>query len=193
MPRLFTAIELPEEVQDLLAELEQPLPGAKWVDTGNLHLTLRFFGDVNGGAARDLEAELNGVDTDAFEIHLTGLGVFGGDDPRVLWAGVSPSPALDALARAHERAARNAGLPPEKRPFKAHVTLARLRGASPAQAASYLSQRGMFKTAPFFVGRAVLLSSKPLVGGGPYVIEATYPLRGGYDGDWDEDHAAENA
>jgi RNA 2',3'-cyclic 3'-phosphodiesterase len=193
MPRLFTAIELPEDVQDLLADLEQPLPGAKWVDTDNLHLTLRFFGDVNGGVMRELEAELNGVDTDAFEINLTGLGVFGGDDPKVLWAGVSANPSLDALARAHERAARNAGLPPEKRPFKAHVTLARLRGASPAQLASYLSQHAMFKTEPFFVSRAVLLSSKPLVGGGPYVIEATYPLRGGYDGDWDEDHAAENA
>jgi RNA 2',3'-cyclic 3'-phosphodiesterase len=179
MPRLFTAIELPEDVQDLLADLEQPLPGAKWVDTDNLHLTLRFFGDVNGGVMRELEAELNGV--------VTGLGVFGGDDPKVLWAGISADSSLDALARAHERAARNAGLPPEKRPFKPHVTLARLRGASPAQLASFLSQHGLFKTEPFFVSRAVLLSSKPLVGGGPYVIEATYPLRGGYDGDWEDE------
>lgn len=187
MPRLFTAIELPEDVQNLLADLEQPLPGAKWVETDDLHLTLRFFGDVHGGIARDLMAELETVDTDAFEIHLTGLGVFGGDDPKVLWAGISPCPALDALARAHERAARNAGLPPEKRPFKPHVTLARLRGATPSQVANFLSQHGMFKTEPLFIGRAVLLSSKPLVGGGPYVIEATYPLRGGYDGDWEED------
>jgi RNA 2',3'-cyclic 3'-phosphodiesterase len=186
MPRLFTAIELPEDVQDLLADLEQPLPGAKWVDTDDLHLTLRFFGDVHGGIARELMAELDTVDSDAFEISLMGLGVFGGDDPKVLWAGVSPCPALDALARAHERTARNAGLAPEKRPFKAHVTLARLRGASPSQLASYLSQHGLFKTEPFFVSRAVLLSSKPLVGGGPYVIEATCPLRGGYDGDWED-------
>jgi RNA 2',3'-cyclic 3'-phosphodiesterase len=186
MPRLFSAIELPEDVQDQLAGLEQPLAGAKWVDTDDLHLTLRFFGDVNGGIARELEAELNGVDADAFEISLTGLGVFGGDDPKVLWAGVSANPSLDALARAHERAARNAGLAPEKRPFKAHVTLTRLRGASPVQVASFLGQHGMFKTEPFFVSRAVLLSSKPLVGGGPYVIEASYPLRGGYGGDWEE-------
>jgi RNA 2',3'-cyclic 3'-phosphodiesterase len=189
MPRLFTAIELPEEIQNQLGDLEQPLPGAKWVDIDNLHLTLRFAGDVNGGVAREYMAELNGIDADAFEISLAGLGVFGGDDPKVLWAGVAPCPALEVLARAHERAARNAGLAPEKRPFKAHVTLARLRGASPTQVASFLSQHGMFKTEPFFISRTVLLSSKPLVGGGPYVIEATYPLRGGYEGDWDEEHA----
>ena len=190
MPRLFSAIELPDEVQNQLGDLEQPLIGAKWVDLDNLHLTLRFFGDVNGGVARELMAELNAVDGDAFEIALTGVGVFGGDDPKVLWAGVTPCPALDVLARAHERAARNAGLSPEKRPFKAHVTLARLRGASTLQLAEFLSRHGLFKTAPFFVSRTVLLSSKPLVGGGPYVIEATYPLRGGYDGDWDDEHHA---
>ena len=189
MPRLFTAIELPEEAQNQLADLEQPLLGAKWVDIDNLHLTLRFIGDVDGGVARELMAELDSVDTDAFEIALAGVGVFGGDDPKALWAGVTPCPALDALARAHERAARNAGLPPEKRPFKAHVTLARLRNASPAQVAAFLGQHALFRCEPFFVGRAVLLSSKPLVGGGPYVIEATYPLRGGYDGDWDDEAA----
>jgi RNA 2',3'-cyclic 3'-phosphodiesterase len=187
MPRLFTAIELPEEIQNQLADLQQPLPGAKWVDIDNLHLTLRFVGDVDGGIAREFEAELNAIDTDAFEISLAGVGVFGGDDPRSIWAGVSPCSGLDALARAHERAARNAGLPPEKRTFKPHVTLARLRHSWPEPVASYLSKHGMFKTEPFFVGRAVLFSSKPLVGGGPYVVEATYPLRGGYDGDWDED------
>jgi RNA 2',3'-cyclic 3'-phosphodiesterase len=187
MPRLFTAIELPDDIRDQLALFKQPLPNAKWVDPNDLHLTLRFAGDVDARVAREFAAELDRVDADAFEISLQDLGAFGGDCPTTIWAGVAPCPALDALARAHERAARTAGLPPEKRTFKPHVTLARLRNGSPVPVASFLSQHGAFKTAPFFIGRTVLLSSKPLVGGGPYVIEATYPLRGGYDGDWDED------
>jgi RNA 2',3'-cyclic 3'-phosphodiesterase len=186
MPRLFTAIELPDEIRSDLARLKQPLPGAKWVDQENLHLTLRFVGDIDARAAREFAAELESVDANAFELTITGLGVFGGNDPTTLWAGVAPSAELDVLARGHERAARNAGLQPEKRVFKPHITLARLRNGSPVQVASFLSQQGLLKTEPFFVGRTVLLSSKPLVGGGPYVIESTYPLRGGYDGDWEE-------
>jgi RNA 2',3'-cyclic 3'-phosphodiesterase len=186
MPRLFTAIEVPDEIRADLARLKQPLPGAKWVDAADLHLTLRFAGDVDTRTAREFAAELERVDVDAFELTLSGLGAFGGDDPHAIWAGVSPCPALDVLARAHERAARNAGLPPEKRAFKPHVTLARLRNASPLQVAAFLSQQGVVKSEPFFIGRAVLLSSKPGVGGGPYVVEASYPLRGGYDGDWEE-------
>jgi RNA 2',3'-cyclic 3'-phosphodiesterase len=183
MPRLFTAIEIPDEVRLALSALREPMPGAKWVDAADLHLTLRFAGDIGGGAAREFEAELNAADADAFEIGLSGLGAFGGNDPTTIFAGVASCPALEALARVHERAARNAGLPPEKRTFKPHVTLARLRNGSVEKVANYLSRHGAFKTAPFFVSRAVLYSSKPLVGGGPYAVEATYPLRGGYDSD----------
>jgi 2'-5' RNA ligase len=180
MPRLFAGIELPEDVRDQLSDLSRPLPGAKWVDDDDFHITLRFVGDIEGRAAREFTELLAEIEADAFEIKLEGLGTFGGNEPRTLWAGISPSPQLDALARACDRAARNAGLPPEARPFKPHVTLARLRGTPPEIVARALQQIGAFRTEPFQVDEMVLFSSKPKVGGGPYVVEATYPLRGGW-------------
>lgn len=180
MPRLFAGIELPEEVKEHLSDLERPLPGAKWVAHDDLHVTLRFAGDIEGRVARDFTDLLGEIEADAFELRLDGLGTFGGNDPRTIWAAISPSPALEMLARACDRAARNAGVPADPHPFKAHVTLARLRNSPPEMVARTLGKIGAFRTEPFTVREFVLFSSRPKVGGGPYVVEATYPLRGGY-------------
>jgi 2'-5' RNA ligase len=187
MPRLFAGLELPEEIRDHLSDLERPLPGAKWIASDDLHITLRFAGDVEGLVAREFEQGLEEIEADAFELRLAGLGTFGGNDPRSIWAGVEPNPSLDALARACDRAARNAGLSPEPKPFKPHVTLARLRNTPPELVARALGKIGAFRSEPFPVGSFVLFSSKPKVGGGPYVVEATYPLRGGWH-DADDEH-----
>jgi 2'-5' RNA ligase len=187
MPRLFAGLELPEEIRDHLSDIERPLPGAKWVASDDLHITLRFAGDIEGLVAREFEQGLEEIEADAFELRLDGLGTFGGNDPRVIWAGVEPNPSLDALARACDRAARNAGLPPEAKPFKPHVTLARLRNTPPEFVARALGKIGAFRSEPFAIGAFVLFSSRPKVGGGPYVVEATYPLRGGWH-DAGEDH-----
>ncbi len=180
MPRLFAGIELPEEIRDQLSDLSQPLPGAKWVDDDDLHITLRFGGEIQGHVARDFTDLLAEIQADAFELTLEGLGTFGGNDPRTIWAGVAPNPLLDTLAHACDRAARNAGVPPDAKPFKAHVTLARLRGTPPEVVAKYLQSIGAFRSQPFPVSQFVLFSSKPRTGGGPYVVEAEYPLRGGF-------------
>lgn len=180
MPRLFAALELPETVRDHLSELEMPLPGAKWVDVDDLHITLRFAGDITGLTAREFEQGLAEIELDAFELRLEGLGTFGGNSPHTVWAGVLPSPALDALARGCDRAARNAGLPSSKRPYKAHVTLARLRDTPPELVARTLGKLGAYRSELFSVNSFVLFSSKPKVGGGPYVVEAEFPLRGTY-------------
>ncbi len=178
MLRLFTGLELPSDVRDELTGLNQPLPGARWVDDDNLHITLRFAGDIDNRVAADFADALAHIQDDVFELRFKGLGAFGGHDPKILWAGVEPSVKLDALARAHERAARSAGLPPEKRTFKAHVTLARLNYTGPEAVARWLQQNGAFRSRPFVVERFVLLSSRPRVGGGPYAVEEAYPLRG---------------
>ena len=179
MPRLFTAIEIPEKVRDELHRLQHPLPGARWMTPDGYHLSLRFAGDIDNGLAREFAANLATVDMDAFELTLEGLGTFGGNDPRSLWAGVAPSAALEALARAHEKAARASGLRPEKRAFKPHVTLARLRGTRVDAVAQFLTQYSGYRSKPFFAVETVLMSSRPLVGGGPYGIEDTFALRGG--------------
>lgn len=180
MPRLFAGIELPEPVKDQLSQLERPLGGAKWVEDDDLHITLRFAGDIEGRAARDFMDMLGDIEVDAFELRLSGLGTFGGNEPRTLWAGIEPCPQLETLARACDRAARHAGLPPAQHPFKAHVTLARMRATPPDAVAAYLGRIGAFRSEQFAIGAFVLFSSRPKVGGGPYVVEATYPLRGSY-------------
>ncbi len=179
MPRLFTAIELPADAGAELYGLNAPLPGARWIKPDGYHLTLRFFGDIDNGIARELVTNLSEIDAGAFEFRISGLGVFGGNDPRTVWAGIEPSPQLEALARAHEKAARNAGLAAEKRTYRPHVTLARLKNSNAEAVARFLSLYSGYRSEPILAARTVLMSSKPLTGGGPYVIEDAFPLRGG--------------
>ena len=153
MPRLFTGIEIPDEQREDIARLRMPLPGgSKWVEPDNLHLTLRFAGDISNAQAAELTDRLAGISADAFELRLAGLGTFGGNEPRSLWVGVEPSPELEALARANERAARACGLAPEPRVFKPHVTVANLRFATPDAVARILGRIGAFRSEPFLGG-----------------------------------------
>lgn len=179
MPRLFTGIELPEDLRDDLADMEQPLPGARWIDSDDMHITLRFAGDIDNRTASEFTDMLEGIDVSAFHARVSGLSTFGGKEPRSIWAGIEAGPELEQLARAHERAARSAGLPPEGRQFKPHVTIARLKYARPEVIARYLERFGGYRSEPFLVTHFTLFSSKPKVGGGPYVVEETFPLFGG--------------
>jgi 2'-5' RNA ligase len=176
MPRLFSAIEIPRPLAERLTLLRSGLTGARWIDPENYHLTLRFIGDVNGPTARDFAEALGEIEVPTFELKLNGLGSFGGNKPRAIFASVAASEGLVALRRANDRAARNAGLPAEGRNFMPHVTLARLRNARADAVAAYLEQQGSIYAEPFIVNRFVLYSSRDSVGGGPYVVEAAYPL-----------------
>lgn len=179
MPRLFTAIEIPADIRDRLAMLRAGLRGARWVDPDNYHLTLRFAGDVDLGTARELVHALGQVRARTFALRFDGLGSFGERKPRAVWAGVAPSEDLGGLQRAHERAARAAGLAPESRNFKPHVTIARLNGGHAADVARYLERQGGFMSQAFPVSRFALMSARASTGGGPYVIEAVYSLQDG--------------
>ncbi len=178
MPRLFTGIALPEAIRDQLSDLEAPLPGCRWIELDNLHLTLRFAGDVDNGTARDFSDMLAGISVDSFLLRLSGLGTFGGKDPHTLYAGVMPNPLLESLARSNERAAVAAGLPPAGRNFKPHVTLARLNRPNKDVLARYLGRHGAFCSSAFFVTEFDLFSARPHTGGGPYVSEETFSLLG---------------
>lgn len=175
MPRLFTAIEIPAEVGLGLSMLRGGLSGARWIDPENYHITLRFVGDVDEVLAREVMYTLGQVRRRAFDLSLGGLDQFGGHKPRSLFASVRTNPALMELQAEHERLMQRLGLTPD-RSYKPHVTLARLRDASSWQVADYLASRGSYRSEPFRVPRFVLFSSRDSVGGGPYLVEAAYPL-----------------
>lgn len=177
MPRLFTAIEIPADVAQMLTFLRGGLPGARWIDTENYHLTLRFIGDIDVTVAQDVASILDRVNRSSFELRLDGLSSFGGRKPRALVANVAPSQSLLELQAELDRLMQRVGLPPEGRKYTPHVTLARLRDSSSRQVAEYLSERGYFRSASFRVERFVLYSSRASVGGGPYVVEEAYPLQ----------------
>jgi RNA 2',3'-cyclic 3'-phosphodiesterase len=177
LPRLFTGLEIPHEVAFALSLKRGGLPGARWIDPENYHITLRFIGDVDYSTANEVTDALDRLaNSEAFTIKLGHLGSFGGDKPRALYAGVENNAALQRLQSAQERVLQKLGLEPEGRKFVPHVSLARLRGASAADLARFMAFSGRFEPIEFPVGRFVLFSSRDSVGGGPYLVEQTYPL-----------------
>jgi len=176
MPRLFTGLELPTDLAAALTGARGGLHGARWIDPENYHITLRFIGDVDHALARDVYGLLAEIHRDPLDVTIEGLDAFGGKRPRAIVARVAPDRPLLELQAAHERQIRKAGAAPEGRKFSPHITLARLRDASPLDVADYLAVRGAFPRVTFTARRFVLYSSRDSVGGGPYVVEAAYPL-----------------
>jgi 2'-5' RNA ligase len=176
MPRLFTGLEIPVDLATELALLRGGLSGARWIDVENYHLTLRFIGDIDDKTAYDVAAVLETVRRQPFTVRLEELGAFGGERPRAIVAKAKPAQPLLELQAEQERLMRRIGIVPEPRKFTPHVTLARLRGASTLAVADYLAMRGGFFSRSFEAERFVLFSSRASTGGGPYVVEAAYPL-----------------
>jgi len=176
MPRLFSALAIPEDVARALSLHRGGLPGARWVEPSDYHITLRFMGDIDEATARDIDESLAEIRRKPFAVTLDGLGSFGGGRPRAIIARVTPTAPLIELQADQERRVRRAGLAPETRKFTPHVTLARLRDASPIDVADYLASRSIPQSLTFEADSFVLYSSRASVGGGPYVAEAVYPL-----------------
>lgn len=176
MPRLFTALEVPPHIADSLSRLRGGVAGARWIDVENYHITLRFLGDVDDRFAHDVANALSFIRRPEVEVTIDQLASFGGGKPRAIVARVRPDPAVLEMQAEQERLMRRLGAPPEPRKFSPHVTLARLRGSNAASVAAYLGARGYFPPLRFTAERFVLYSSRDSVGGGPYVVEAEYPL-----------------
>jgi RNA 2',3'-cyclic 3'-phosphodiesterase len=176
MPRIFTGLEIPKSVAQSLSLLRGGLPGARWVDPENYHVTLRFIGDVDDQTEREVASMLGRVRRKPFELRFDALSSFGGRRPRAVIATLAQTAALMELQAEHERLMQRVGLEPEGRKYTPHVTLARLRDSSSRQVADYLAARALIAPLPFAVSRFVLFSSRASVGGGPYVVEAAYPL-----------------
>jgi 2'-5' RNA ligase len=179
--RLFAALAIPDLAAERLLPLMKGVPGAKWRPRENLHLTLRYFGDVAEPVADEIDGELATLAENAapFDVTLKGAGSFGGADPHALYIGAAESEALAKLAAACERAARRAGLAPEKRKFTPHVTVAYLSNAPLERVHAFETRLGLFEAPPFRAESFSLYSSwtrktEPNL----YRLEAEYPLRG---------------
>lgn len=175
--RLFAALTLPDDLAERLTQLMQGVPGAKWRPKENLHLTLSFFGDIDEAVARTLDQELEEVRGAPFDLALKGSGVFGGDDPRALWIGAERPPELMQLNKACVRAAKRAGIEPERRAFIPHVTLAYLNDPDRDRLARFIQRTALYETPHFRVTSFSLFSSwQGKKGPNDYVEEAVYPL-----------------
>lgn len=178
MPRLFTGLTVPSEIAARLARFRGGLPGARWIEESDYHVTLRFLGDIDADVAEDVLEALSALrPRPPVPVTLDGLGAFGGDRPRALFASVVQEPALMDLQAEQERLVRRAGVPPETRRFTPHVTLARLRReASPEGVAMSLTQSGLFEPLHFEARAVTVFSARESTGGGPYIAEAEFPF-----------------
>jgi len=168
MLRLFVAVPLPETIRSDLAGLCSGVPDAKWVARENMHLTLRFIGEVGRGDADDIHQALSRIRLPAFELVVSGVGCF--ESKRVvhtLWASVEKHELLSRLREKVEASLVRVGLEPERRKFKAHVTLARFRKGSGDRIGAYIENHNRFRTEPFPVEHFTLFRSH-LGSQGPY-------------------------
>lgn len=176
MIRLFVGLALPEEIEEALVGLEAGIPGARWIEGRNLHLSLRFIGEVEEHVAEDIDHALGEIREPVLDITVTGFGTFGSRQPHVLWVGVEKSPELVHLQAKVESAVVRAGIEPEPRKFAPHITLARLKNAHTDRIHQFIAGHSPFRVGPLPVGHFALFRSHLGRSGAEYEAVAEYPL-----------------
>jgi 2'-5' RNA ligase len=176
--RLFVALPLPQSVAQSLLLIQGGVPGARWQNREQLHLTLRFIGEVDNQTAILLDEVLAEIHAPAFEMQLHAVGQFGGNHMHALWAAVRQNGALDHLQRKVDSAIRKIGQPQDAHKFTPHVTLARLRHPEPGKALEWLAQHALYTSPEFTVEAFQLYSSKLTSDGSIYRVEQDYPMEG---------------
>jgi 2'-5' RNA ligase len=176
MHRLFVAIRPPLFVRDRLIDAMDDGPEFRWQEEAQLHLTLRFVGEVDRPLAEDLAAALRQVRAERFTARIAGVGRFEQRSGGALWAGVEPKAPLAALAAKVERACQLVGLEPERRAFHPHVTLARWKGRRTHEVARFLERHPALVSDPFEVDAFTLFESHLSRHGAHYEEVARYPL-----------------
>lgn len=175
--RLFAALPVPPDIASRLMALQKGVPGADWRPASAMHVTLRFFGEMDEALAEELDSELGQIRCKPFAIAIRGAGSFGREDPHAIWLGIEAHPSLKLLASACERAARRVGLSPEPRNFLPHVTMAYLRHSDLDRVKAFERRHALFRSPDWVADRFYLSSSwKGGRGDNPYRIEAEYPL-----------------
>lgn len=160
MPRLFIAIDVPDDVRDSLSTVNCEIPGARWVGTSAIHLTLQFIGDVQPETAVKIKKALSSVSFTPFPLTLKGVGHFPPHGhPRVLWVGLDSCRQLITLQQQIETALAQIGISAEERGFSPHITLARLKEHASAAVAQFETKYCDLAYPPFQVNEFILYSS----------------------------------
>jgi RNA 2',3'-cyclic 3'-phosphodiesterase len=160
MHRLFVAIRPPEDIRDLLIDAMDDSPELRWVGDEQVHLTLRFIGEVERPLADDIAHALHCVRANRFELRIEGIGRFDQRNGGALWAGVQPKAPVAALAAKIDRACVAAGIEPERRAFHPHITLARWNRRSADAADAFIQRNRGLASEPFAVDRFILFESR---------------------------------
>ena len=176
MHRLFVAIRPPEHVRDLLVDAMDEGPGLRWVSDENLHLTLRFIGEVERPLANDIADALSRIRFSQFELQVGGVGRFDQRSGGALWAAVEPKKPVAELAAKVDRSCQSAGLEPERRAFHPHITLARYNRHSRDEARDFERRVSGLSSERFRVDRFVLFESRLSRQGAHYETVAEFPL-----------------
>ena len=176
MHRLFVAIRPPEPIRDLLIDAMDESPDFRWQHDEQLHLTLRFIGEVDRPLADDIAAALTRIHAERFSLRIAGTGRFEQRNSGSLWAGVEPKAPVAALASKIERTCVGLGLEPERRAFHPHITLARWKGRRTREIADFLQRTRGLGSEPFDVSEFILFESRLSRHGAHYEEAASYPL-----------------
>ncbi len=178
MPRLFVAIDLPERIKDDITSTYMAIPGTRWIEEAQLHITLRFVGEVDNTITEKITYSLKSALIPPFSLALKGVGHFPSRKiPRILWAGILDNPELIRLQSKIERSVISTGIEPYKRKFHPHITIARLNGAPAEKLALFLSANSLFATEPFEVCQFHLYCSHLKKEGAHHEILHTYRLQ----------------
>lgn len=153
MPRLFTAIDIPDDIKGDITSLYTDIPGAKWVKEDNLHITLNFLGDVRDNQLSRLTNALSLVQFNPFKVRLSGAGFF---KKGTLWIGIKKSEELSKLHNELKEIITLCGIEQDNRKYKPHLTVARLKYGS---AEPFMIRAGAFKSREFLVDDFSLYSS----------------------------------
>jgi 2'-5' RNA ligase len=175
--RLFVAIRPPEDIRDLLVDAMDDSPDFSWQVDDQLHLTLRFIGEVERPLADDLADALSRIRAPCLAVRIDGVGRFEQRNSGALWAGVVPKAPLTALALKVERVCLAVGLEPERRAFFPHITIARWKGRRTREVAQFLERKRGLSSAPFEVSEFILFESRLSRHGAHHEPVASYPLR----------------
>jgi 2'-5' RNA ligase len=176
MNRLFVALSLPDQVATSLVWMQSGVPGARWQTREQLHLTLRFIGEVDGPDANAIDDALSGISAPAFEMQLKGVGEFGGNHSHSLWVGVEPNDALLHVQKKVDTALQRVGQAGDRRKFTPHITLARLKGGQKGRVMDWLTDHALFASVQFPVNAFILYSSLLTSDGSIYRAEKAYRL-----------------